>query len=236
MFGKIHEIYESISGEGISQGIPTVFIRFAGCSLRCGKVGTRKLWCDTPYALGPNEGESMTDSEILKRISQFDSEGAKQILFTGGEPLEGENGVRTRKLSLEIFTQRLQKKLPYPSARIETNGSEQIDEGIEKVFTLDYKLPGSGMESRMNLDNFEILKKRHNILDEIKFVIRDRIDFQRSLEILSEKKPETNILFSPVHEDLDAKELVEWLKVANPPNTRLSLQLHKFLWGDKKGV
>ena len=117
MFGKIHEIYESISGEGISQGIPTVFIRFAGCSLRCGKVGTRKLWCDTPYALGPNEGESMTDSEILKRISQFDSEGAKQILFTGGEPLEGENGVRTRKLSLEIFTPVSYTHLTLPTNR-----------------------------------------------------------------------------------------------------------------------
>lgn len=56
MFGKIHEVYSSISGEGISQGIPTVFIRFAGCSLRCGKTESRTLWCDTAYALGPNQG------------------------------------------------------------------------------------------------------------------------------------------------------------------------------------
>lgn len=236
MFGKIHEIYDSISGEGISQGIPTQFIRFAGCSLRCGKVGDKKLWCDTPYALGPDQGEQKSLEEILERLSQNDPLHQKQIIITGGEPLEGKNGLLTRSLSDHIFRFRTEKQFAYPAARIETNGKEEIDEQPSRVFTMDYKLPGSGMESEMHLENFEILKKRHNSLDEIKFVVRDRIDFQRSLEILHEKKPDTNILFSPVHEDLDAIELVEWLKVANPPKSRLSLQIHKFLWGNKKGV
>jgi 7-carboxy-7-deazaguanine synthase len=236
MLGKIHEIYESISGEGISQGIPTVFVRFAGCSLRCGKVAEKKLWCDTAYALGPEQGEEIFIEEILKKISFFDPNHNKQILITGGEPLEGQNGTKTNLLCEQIFNFRISQKNAYPAPRIETNGKEAIEEQNNKVYTMDYKLPGSGMESMMNLNNFEILKKRHNSLDEIKFVIRDRIDFQRSLEILHEKKPDTNVLFSPVHSDLDAKELVEWLKVENPPKSRLSLQIHKFLWGDKKGV
>lgn len=53
---------------------------------------------------------------------------------------------------------------------------------------MDYKLPGSGMEDRMNQENFRILEKRHNSLDEIKFVVRDRIDFDRSIEVIRDKK------------------------------------------------
>ncbi|GBF51374.1 organic radical activating enzyme [Leptospira ryugenii] len=236
MLGYVHEIYESISGEGISQGIPTIFVRFAGCSLRCGLTKEKKLWCDTPYALGPKQGKELGIEQILESLSQFPQADKKQILITGGEPLEGENGTKTRALSERIYSYRTSHSLPYPASRIETNGKELIDFSESRVYTLDYKLPGSGMESEMHRENFEILKKRHNILDEIKFVVRDRYDFQRSLEIIGETNTDANILFSAVFEDLDPKELVEWLKIANPPKARLSLQIHKFLWGNQKGV
>ncbi len=232
----IFSLFARTIGEGISQGIPTVFIRFAGCSLRCGKTNTKKLWCDTPYALGPDLGDLLKPEDILSKIDSIDPFHSKQILITGGEPLEGENGLLTRSISDLIYLNRTQATKPYPASRIETNGKEALDLLPNRVFTMDYKLPGSGMESEMNLENFNILRKRHNSLDEIKFVIRDRYDFLRSLEILKEKKPDTHVLFSPVHEDLDPIELVEWLKVENPPNSRLSLQIHKFLWGNKKGV
>lgn len=236
MFGKIHEIYSSISGEGISQGIPTVFVRFAGCSLRCGKTTDRKLWCDTPYALGPNQGEELSVDEIINRIIGLDPKHQFQILCTGGEPLEGQNGVKTYSLASELSQFRLNHFLPYPFPRIETNGKERLTKDAPVVYTMDYKLPGSGMEMEMFAENFNILEKRHNSLDEIKFVVRDRIDFQRSLEVISEKKINLNLLYSPVHEELDAKELIEWIKEASPPNARLSLQVHKFLWGNQKGV
>ncbi|MCZ8341581.1 MAG: 7-carboxy-7-deazaguanine synthase QueE [Leptospira sp.] len=236
MFGKVHEIYSSISGEGISQGIPTVFVRFAGCSLRCGKTQDRKLWCDTPYALGPNQGEENSISEILNQIKILDPNQQYQILCTGGEPLEGENGKKTYVLANEVFQIRTANYRPYPRIRIETNGKEKLSLNEPVVYTMDYKLPGSGMESEMNFENFFILEKRHNSLDEIKFVVRDRIDFQRSLEVISENKINLNLLYSPVHEELDARELIEWLKKETPPNARLSLQLHKYLWGNQKGV
>ncbi|MDF3820968.1 7-carboxy-7-deazaguanine synthase QueE [Leptospira sp. 96542] len=236
MNGYVHEIYSSISGEGISQGIPTVFVRFAGCSLRCGKVGDRSLWCDTPYALGPKLGENLSVEEILQKMGTFDPKDEFQILLTGGEPLEGENKTKSIEIANLIYTRRQSLGKPYPAARVETNGKERLPELLSMAFTMDYKLPGSGMEQEMNSENFQILEKRHNSLDEIKFVLRDRIDFQRSLEIVSERKINTNILYSPVHEELDAKELIEWLKIDCPPNARLSLQIHKYLWGNQKGV
>lgn len=236
MEGKIHEIYSSISGEGISQGIPTVFLRFAGCSLRCGKTGTKSLWCDTPYALGPNQGEFYEDEKILSKLKELDPKETFQILMTGGEPLEAKNGLTALRIAKSIYESRTKSQSPYPRARVETNGKEKITEDPFWVFTMDYKLPGSGMETLMDWDNFQTLKKRHNSLDEIKFVVRDRIDFQRSLEVISEVKIQTNLLYSPVHGELDAKELVEWIKSDGPPNSRLSLQIHKVLWGNQKGV
>ncbi|TGL65510.1 7-carboxy-7-deazaguanine synthase QueE [Leptospira jelokensis] len=236
MFGKIHEIYSSISGEGISQGIPTVFVRFAGCSLRCGKTETKSLWCDTPYALGPNQGETKTLPAILDEIKALDKDHGFQILLTGGEPLEGENRTLSISIAESIYSFRKEHNQPYPASRVETNGSEKITMDPFFIFTMDYKLPGSGMENRMDLENFQILEKRHNSLDEIKFVVRDRIDFERSVEVIREQKIQTNILYSPVHGEVDAKELVEWIKIDNPPKSRLSLQIHKVLWGNQKGV
>lgn len=236
MEGRIHEIYDSLSGEGISTGIPTVFVRFAGCSLRCGLAQNRKLWCDTPYALGPKQGSSLSHQEILSQVSALDPNQERQILFTGGEPLEGKNREAVSDLSLTIYSDRISGSKPYPLSRVETNGKESIQGLPHCVFSMDYKLPGSGMEAEMNLENLQILQKRHNSLDELKFVIRDDIDFQRSLSLLREFSPETNVLYTPVFGELDPVELAEWIKKFNPPKARLSLQIHKVLWGDKKGV
>ncbi|WP_411824277.1 7-carboxy-7-deazaguanine synthase QueE [Leptospira sp. 'Mane'] len=236
MLGNVHEIYHSVSGEGISQGIPTIFIRFAGCSLRCGKTENKNLWCDTPYALGPKQGSFMDLASILKEAEAIDPLHGYQILLTGGEPLEGKNGEMSSLLCEHFYQTRIQKNKPYPAPRIETNGKEIITEEINRVYTMDYKLPGSGMENQMTKENFLVLRKRHNILDEIKFVVRDRYDFERSLEVLREFSPDTNVLYSPVFGEMDANELVEWIKKENPPKARLSLQIHKVLWGNKKGV
>ncbi|WP_244247599.1 7-carboxy-7-deazaguanine synthase QueE [Leptospira yasudae] len=231
---SVHEIYLSLSGEGISTGIPTVFVRMAGCSLRCGMTIGRRLWCDTPYALSPSAGEEMSLNQVLDRIQEL-SPVQTQILLTGGEPLEGKNKDFSVALGEEIFRIR-NTNGSYPRPRVETNGAESI-EGLDHfVFTLDYKLPGSGMEDRMNLKNLEIYKERKNELDEIKFVIRDRIDFERCLEVIENRKLSGNLLASPVQGELSAELLAEWMKSSLGSGLRLSLQTHKYIWGDKRGV
>lgn len=231
---SVHEIYLSLSGEGISTGLPTVFVRMAGCSLRCGMAVGRRLWCDTPYALSPNAGEELSLEDVLKQIDQL-SPVDTQILLTGGEPLEGRNRNFSVSLGNEIYRKR-KSSGAYPRPRVETNGAESI-EGLDCfVFTLDYKLPGSGMEDRMILKNLEVYQNRKNDLDEIKFVIRDRIDFERCLEVIQTHRLTGNLLASPVQGELSPELLSEWIKSSLESGLRLSLQTHKYIWGDQRGV
>jgi 7-carboxy-7-deazaguanine synthase len=74
---RINEIFYSLQGEGFLAGIPSVFIRLAGCPLRC-------KWCDTKYAWDNTAGENYSIGKILQTIQQWPS---KFIIITGGEPM-----------------------------------------------------------------------------------------------------------------------------------------------------
>jgi len=74
---KISEIYYSIQGEGKLAGVPSVFIRTSGCNLRC-------HWCDTPYASWKPEGDSLSPSQVLDRVTQY---ATRYVVLTGGEPM-----------------------------------------------------------------------------------------------------------------------------------------------------
>ncbi len=233
MKARINEIFYSLSGEGISQGVPTIFIRFAGCSLRCGQTDSKKLWCDTGYALSNSSGDEFSLEEVFEKIEKI-SNSPTQILLTGGEPLENQKRVFCYELSKMIFQKR--HNLNYAYTRIETNGKESILNLDNMVFSLDYKLPGSGMEKFMYKENFHFISKRKNPLDEVKFVVRDEVDFLRASEVIEEFSLNQNLIFSPVYKELPPEVLANWIKEKNIEGAKLSLQLHKQLWGEKKGV
>lgn len=74
---RISEIYESIQGEGLLTGTPSVFLRTSGCNLRC-------WFCDTPFASWKPEGDYQAIEEILAQVAEF---SVDHIVLTGGEPL-----------------------------------------------------------------------------------------------------------------------------------------------------
>ena len=74
---RIVEIFYSLQGEGVLAGVPSVFIRTAGCNLAC-------RWCDTLYARDPQAGMELPPGAIIERLAQWPQ--ARQCVVTGGEP------------------------------------------------------------------------------------------------------------------------------------------------------
>ena len=77
---RISEIFHSLQGEGFLAGVPSVFVRLAGCPLRCG-------WCDTRYAWDERSGAHYTMDKIVARVEQLKS---RFVVITGGEPMVNE--------------------------------------------------------------------------------------------------------------------------------------------------
>jgi len=77
---RLSEIFTSVEGEGIYFGTKTLFVRLAGCHLKC-------FWCDTPYALSTKDGKEYEVSDVVKMIDNDLMQNTYKVNFTGGEPL-----------------------------------------------------------------------------------------------------------------------------------------------------
>jgi 7-carboxy-7-deazaguanine synthase len=222
------EIFETVEGEGLQAGYPTVFVRVFHCNLRC-------TWCDTTYSYAPAKPEfEATIDEIISTIRSFRS---SRICFTGGEPL-----IHREKSAALLMA--MADLAHIVDIHIETNGAinlvpfENLRNSHPELqrkmrFVMDYKLPASGEMDKMNLGNFKELKNQ----DEIKFVIGSEDDFEITKQVVGEHYRNGQICVSPVWESMPPRKLVELL-LENPlPNAKLSLQLHKVIWHpDERGV
>lgn len=217
---KVAEKFTSINGEGRKAGQPAVFIRLAGCNLRCS-------YCDTMWANGSDAPHTlMTEDEIAEYILET---GIKNVTLTGGEPLAADNvWVLLERLSREDI-----------SVEIETNGS--IDIGVcsgispRPSVTLDYKLPHSGMEQHMCMANYDKLTDK----DTVKFVSGSRDDLERALEIINKYRltEKCAVYISPVFGQIEPSEIVDFMLRHKLNGVNMQLQLHKFIWSpDKRGV
>lgn len=210
---KINEIFYSIQGEGTRAGLPCVFIRLTYCNLRC-------TYCDTEYAF--YDGKDMSIDEILSEIKQFD---CNLVEITGGEPL-------IQKECFELMTKLCD--LDY-NVMLETSGSLSIENVDRRVITiLDFKCPSSKMVKKNFYENVNFLKP----IDEVKFVIGNREDYEWSKELIEKYNltQKCEVLFSTVFGELEYIELVEWI-LKDRLKVRFQTQLHKQIWEpDKKGV
>lgn len=208
---KINEIFYSIQGEGKWTGLANIFIRTTGCNLRC-------TYCDTKYAY--EKGTEKTLEEIIKEIKKYK---CKKICITGGEPLlQKEILVLVDYLAKSKYT-----------VLIETNGSIDINPLYNKkdlAISLDIKCPSSEMNKKMLLKNINLLQKK----DQIKFVIKTKEDYDFAKKIIKKYKPKCDIFFQPVWKT-NSKRLAKWILEDNL-NVKLGLQIHKIMWGDKRGV
>ena len=211
---NISEIFYSIQGESTYAGLPCIFVRLAGCNLRCD-------YCDTTYSYESDINLSIDD--IIAKVKEYDP--VKLVEVTGGEPL----------LQPEVY--QLLELLHENSYTIllETNGSISLKDVPSYVIKIvDVKCPGSGEENSFLLENLEYINKEK---DEIKFVLTDNFDYNWAKNFVNKYKLNNyKILFSPVSAEIDSQDLAKWI-IEDRLNVRMQLQLHKIIWDkDKRGV
>ncbi len=218
---QVVEKFVSINGEGRRAGELAVFIRMKGCNLRC-------TYCDTFWANEADcESTEMTVDEI---VSYIEESKVKNVTLTGGEPL-------LREGMAELITAILSD--PQRRVEIETNGSVDLSPYCElerrPSFTMDYKMPDSGMEHAMCLSNMEKLSSE----DTVKFVVSSRSDMERALEIIEkyDLRERTAVYFSPVFGRIEPVEMVDFLMEKKLNDVKIQIQLHKVIWDpQKRGV
>ena len=216
---EIVEKFITLSGEAPAAGYPVFLIRFAECNLQC-------RYCDTMYCGEVNEKTTVEKlcSEIRDREQNYP--GIK-IMFTGGEPLLAD---RQKKLV------RIMKKLPDSSFYIETNGSQVIEDfNIPGVhYVADWKTPSSGYGDCFCLEN---LPRYRPANDCIKIVTAEE-DLQWVLAKVGQIKkvnPLLPVYLSPQAGNISLEKLASFIMEHKLP-VSLSLQMHKIIWGDKRGV
>ena len=225
----IIEIYKSLQGESSFAGLPCIFVRLAGCNLRC-------AWCDSEYTF--SGGHKMSEEEIFEEVQRLSPYGGL-VEITGGEPMLQER-------ELILFMERL-LSCRY-EVLLETSGErllELVPREVHKI--VDVKCPGSGEHLRFRAENLDTLTSR----DELKFVVASREDYEYARDFIRRHglatKP-AGIILSPAFRKgatgsrstenclLDPRDLVEWM-LADNLNARLGLQIHKYLWEPQlKGV
>jgi 7-carboxy-7-deazaguanine synthase len=164
----------------------------------------------------------MTLEEITTEVRRLDT---PLVLLTGGEPMLQREIVALAELLLAEGKR----------VMIETSGAHPVAQLPEAVIRIvDVKTPASGESHRIRWDVLEGLGPK----DAVKFVVADEADYQWAASVIHERRlgERTEVLVSPVHGQLDPRELVGWLLRDRVP-ARLNLQLHKYVWGPEvKGV
>ena len=209
---ELSEVFFSIQGEGTDIGLPTVFIRTARCNLQCN-------WCDTKYSWEPGEDRPMED--VLEEVLSY---AVPRACISGGEPLLQPKEVAALAKGLEDAG---------IEVVIETNGSLDLDEvprGPRTRFAMDLKCPSSGMQDRNLFTNLAKLRPD----DMLKFVIAHQEDYLYAKKMLERSRPPCHVVFQPVG-GLDLRDLVERV-LEDRLDVRVLLQLHRYIWGDQRGV
>jgi 7-carboxy-7-deazaguanine synthase len=208
----VSEIYKCIQGESTFAGVPFVLVRLARCNLRC-------TWCDSAFSFKGGERWS-----IATVLSEVRSHLLPHVLVTGGEPL------------LQSSVHELMKRLcdEEYTVLLETGGSLDIttvDPRVRRI--VDVKCPGSGEVEANHWPNLA----RLSMLDEVKFVIADRADYEWTRDVMRRERLASHcgaVLLSPVFGDPELpKKLAAWILEDRLP-ARLHLQIHKLVWNPKE--
>lgn len=229
---KLCEIFNSISGEGLMQGLLSTFIRFSGCNMNCD-------YCDTKY-----HSEYFVEVSAKDILENKMVQNSKYFIITGGEPFVQNE---------EIFYL-LQQLSKIGKVEIETNGKNlyyNVLKLYEKVkpsnvlLTIDFKLNQSekeyfeNFEKGLKLINTRMLQSEatngFQPLCCIKIVVKDEHDIDVANNFALQHS-NLQVIVSPCYGIISPTEIADYIVMKNYRTLKMQIQLHKYLWAaDARG-
>jgi 7-carboxy-7-deazaguanine synthase len=217
---QVAEVFYSIQGEGVTAGLPAVFVRLQGCTVGCS-------WCDTKYSWDPAAGSAVDLDALVEEVSAYP---CRRAVVTGGEPLESPSfALLLKALGVHGFT-----------IEVETSGTvpppPSVDRSVQ--WNVSLKLAGSDVDEarRLKPDAIRAFLARDAWW---KFVVASDADVAEVLRLAERfALPRARILLQPeaVHRE-DLLERSRWVvEACKLHGFAFSPRLHVLLWGAKRGV
>ncbi len=227
----VNEIFYSLQGEGLLAGVPSVFIRLAGCPLRC-------WWCDTKYALDFNKGRELSIRQIVSKVEKYN---CNYVVITGGEPLAGSD-LKIRKDLPELLNalKKIKKHIT-----IETSGIIFQPDLSCDLMSISPKLRnsfrGSKPDSKYNGPDVKVIKKLIKSYNyQLKFVVDRPEDIKEIRNLIKKigRVEKEKILLMP-----QARTRKEFLSKAQivadlckQTGFTFGNRLQILLWDNQKGI
>jgi 7-carboxy-7-deazaguanine synthase len=223
----INEIFYSLQGEGFLAGVPSVFVRLAGCPLKC-------RWCDTKYAWDQRAGEDYGIYDIVETVQQWP---CKFIVITGGEPMINPDLpqlVRQLKaagkhITIETAGIAYAPELPCDLMSISPKLSNSVPD--------DTKASAAHKDSRLDIAVLQELIDNYEY--QLKFVIDSQDDLpeiQQTIEKIGSVNPETVMLMpqAATRDEFFTKSPIV-ANMCKQSGFTFSQRLQVLLWNNQKG-
>jgi 7-carboxy-7-deazaguanine synthase len=217
----LNELFYSIQGEGFLAGVPSVFVRLAGCNLRC-------KWCDTPYALDAESGEEIDLIDMWEKVFEYK---CRHVVITGGEPMLWDE--------IDHFTAELMCHDKHVT--IETNGTIYRPEVPAALMSISPKLANAfpeGVEPAFDAKIVRKLMRKYNY--QLKFVVGGAEDVslvQSALKELGQAVKGRVLLMPQARTKQQYRELAPKIaELCLETGFCFSPRLHVEMYGDKRGV
>jgi len=214
---RVLEIFASLQGEGVNLGKPAVFVRLAGCPIRC-------VYCDTEYSWDFNGGVEMSPEEIVRRAEGLGVRG--HVVVTGGEPL-----VWMRR-GLEELVCGLRR---LGAVEVETSGvytpKPELDACVD-FYDVSPKLSNAGVKAPLSPFYSKSPKAW------FKFVVADVADVEEALAYVRERGiPLDRVMLMPMSKTPEehAEVLRRIWDAAVRAGLRVTPRLHIVAWGNARG-